>query len=142
MNSKEREINEKKRKALSYLGFASRARRVSLGADQVISAIRRSGGRDIAVIVAFDASDRTKKQINDKCASYAAPMIDVSVTGDELSRAVGKDMTLSCVACTDKDLASALVKLSGVGEDIGAPQKKQLKKQLEERIFPLESGKR
>ena len=124
-----------RKKVFSYLGFAARCGRISLGADQVIAAVRKSGGKNIAVILASDASDRTKKQIKDKCSSYGASLLPVSVTGDELARAVGKSMTLSCVACSDESLASALVKLFDAVDDGGTTQ-------LEERIFPPESGKR
>ena len=103
---------EIKKKALSYLGLARKSGRIALGADSALSEIRKSGAAgNIAVIVALDASERTKKQINDKCAYYGVDAVNGLLTGDEIAHAVGKDMTVTSAALTDKNLASALLKI-------------------------------
>ncbi len=99
-----------KRRALSYIGFAARSRAIAVGMDAVISEIRRSAG-GVAVVLAADASERTKKQINDKCTSHGVPVVAVSLTKDEIAGAAGKKMSVSAVAVTNRDLARALTSL-------------------------------
>ena len=119
---------EVKRKILSYLGFAKKSGRIALGAEQVIKSVREGSAR--AVIASSDSSERTKKQIYDKCASYGAPIAPVDVTGDEIASALGCRMTVSAAAVTDTGLARAILEVPR-GEH-----------QLKERIFPQESGNR
>ena len=120
-----------KKKILSYLGLARKSGKAVLGADRVISAVR--GKQCFAVLLADDASARTGKQIRDKCSSYGAPLVECGITGDELAKAAGAGMTLSAAAVTDRGIAGAI--LSEAGSD---PQNNQ----LNERIFPRESGNR
>ncbi len=124
--------DEMKRKALSYIGFAKRSGKVAVGAEQTISAIRTAQGKATAVL-SSDSSERTKKQIKDKCAHYDAPLVIPGLSGDDLARAAGKKMTVSTLAVTDASLASALAALCGDEEP---------DTQLKERIFPPESGNR
>ena len=72
----------------------------------------------IAVILASDASDRTKKQVRDKCAHYGVTVLSVPITGDEASRAVGSRMTVSSLAVTETNLASALLSLEKEGANV------------------------
>ncbi|MBR6918299.1 MAG: ribosomal L7Ae/L30e/S12e/Gadd45 family protein [Clostridia bacterium] len=129
------------KKILSYIGLARRGGMVAIGSESVMSEIRRPGasGR-CAVVLSLDASERTKKQITDKCAYYNVPLIASKVTGDELSRAVGKSMTVSAVALTDKGLASAVIKASHgeCGRDLPEGENKQ----FNERTFPRDGGNR
>ena len=119
---------ETKRKALSYVGFARRCGRCAIGAEQATSEVRKAAGT-VCVVISSDSSERTRKQITDKCASYGAPLVDIGVSGEELGAAVGKMTAVSAVAVTDKELARAIVSVTD-GE------------QLNERIFPHESGNR
>ena len=123
---------EKKRKALSYIGFARRSGKIAVGAEQTMSAIRTAQGKATAVL-SGDSSERTKKQIKDKCAYYKTPLVTLDLSGDDLARAAGKKMTVSTLAVTDASLASALAALCGEEEP---------DTQLKERIFPPESGNR
>lgn len=118
-----------KDKILSYLGFAKKSGCAAVGAGPVLTAVRGSAGT--VVVAASDASDRTKKQIRDKCESYGASLIPDAFTGDEIARAVGSKMTVAAVAVTDKNLSSAILNAASGGET-----------QPNERNFPLESGKR
>ena len=119
---------EIKRKILSYVGFAKKSGKIALGAEQVIKTVRQGSAR--VVIASSDSSDRTKKQIYDKCASHGAPVAPVDVTGDELASALGSRMTVSAVSVTDAGLAHAI--LDTARQD----------KETKERIFPQESGNR
>ena len=123
---------EIKRKVLSYLGFAKKSGRVLVGQSAVTDGARSGAAR--AVILASDASERTKKQINDKCSSHGVKIAPVALTGDEIARALGSGMTVSAAAVTDAGLASAILKTVCDGD--------QPNDQLKERIFPRESGNR
>lgn len=95
-------------KTLSYLGLARRCGKLSVGSETVLAAIRKSKHGNITVILSEDASDRTKKQISDKCAFYGVPLITPGITGDEMASAAGKKMTVSVTAVSEKNLAEAL----------------------------------
>lgn len=104
------EINKK---VSSYLGFARRGGNVAAGAEQVISSVRRSAGKDggIAVLLASDSSCRTQKQISDKCTFYKVFFRITDFDSDRLSEIIGKSAPVSAVAVTDKSLAGAIQKL-------------------------------
>ena len=133
---------EIKRKILSYIGFARKSGGAVFGTDAVIAEVRRSGaaGR-ICVAASSDASDRTLKQIRDKCSHYGVRLVEAGLTGDEIARAAGKKMTVSAVAITDKNLAKAIAAAAenSGGDDNNGPATRD--EQLKERIFPHESGK-
>ena len=131
-------FDEKKKKALSYIGFARRCGRCAIGTEQVIAEVRRCGA-GVCVALAADASDRTKKQIRDKCAFHGARLLALEFGGEELANAVGKDMNVSAVAVTEKKLAAALISLDTDGTDI-APDRQGA--QLNERDIPHGSGSR
>lgn len=98
-------------KALSYVGFAARSGKLAAGTDQVLTEVRKSSARSfshgIAVLLATDASERTKKQVRDKCAFYNVSLFEIYCS-DELSRAAGKKGALSAICITDKNLADAV----------------------------------
>ena len=81
--------SERKAKLLSYVGFARKSGSVAVGSDAVLAEVRR-GGKPPLVLIAADASERTKKQISDKCRYYKADLIEDAATGDELAAALGK----------------------------------------------------
>lgn len=99
-------------KALSYVGFAARSGKLAAGTDQVLTEVRRASSRSasdgIAVLLATDASDRTKKQVRDKCAFYKVSLFEITCS-DELSRAAGKKGALSAICITDKNLVAAVI---------------------------------
>ena len=76
-----------------YLGIAARARKIVSG-SLLIEAIRMK--QVSLVLIASDASDRTKKQYQDKCATYRIPCLiwaDIaticSATGLHMRVAIG-----------------------------------------------------
>ncbi len=105
-------INEENRKkALTYVGFSARSGKLVVGSTQVTAAVRKigfKGNNYSAVLLAVDSSDRTKKQIKDKCTYYGIRVFEV-FSGDELSKASGKSESLSAVYITDKNLSKALI---------------------------------
>ncbi|SEP58435.1 L7Ae/L30e/S12e/Gadd45 family ribosomal protein [Piscibacillus halophilus] len=74
-------------KYLNLLGLAFRAKKVSLGEENIIQDIRSK--QATLVLIASDASENTKKKLTDKCQSYEVPYRVVG-TRDEISHALGK----------------------------------------------------
>ncbi|MBE6563256.1 MAG: hypothetical protein E7660_05925 [Ruminococcaceae bacterium] len=108
--------DNKDRKLLSYVGFAARSRGVAIGTEQTLIAVRKNP-EGVAVTVAKDASDRTKKQLRDKCSFYKAALFEPDVTSEELAKILGKLSVVSAAAITDKNLAKAAKALFSDNEE-------------------------
>lgn len=103
---------ERKRRFLTYLGFAARSRNAAVGCELALKAVRRSAGKDVTVaVLASDASERTKKQMGDKCTYYKVFLARTDAAADEIGAALGKKSPVAAAAVTDKNLASAIIKL-------------------------------
>lgn len=74
-----------KTKLLNGLGLIQRARKLVMG-DELLGAI--TSNKVGLVILATNASDRTKKQYRDKCAHYHVDIIE-ECTKEEISSAIG-----------------------------------------------------
>ncbi|HEY8405260.1 MAG TPA: ribosomal L7Ae/L30e/S12e/Gadd45 family protein [Acholeplasma sp.] len=86
------------------LGLAYRAKKVILGTDPVVDAMRQ--GEVVLVLLASDASDNTKKKIRDKATTYQVPLSE-DYTAMDLSQALGKDNIKVC-GIKDRGFASLL----------------------------------
>ncbi len=87
-----------------YLGIAARARKTVSGA-MLMEAVRKK--RVSLVLVASDASDRTKKQFQDKCTSYQIPCL-IWGSINEISMATGMHMRVA-VGILDRGLAKNIL---------------------------------
>ena len=94
-------------KVLGMLGLAARAGKVLSGEDMVTDAIKSRKAE--AVIVASDASERSKKLFRDKCSYYHVPIYEYS-DKEGLGHAIGKDER-SSAAIVDRGLSEAIRKL-------------------------------
>ena len=92
-------------KALSLIGLASRARKVSSGEFSVEKAIKSYNA--FLVIIAEDASDNTKKKFSDMCSYYETPIIFYS-SKDELGHCIGKEYRAS-LAILDENFAAGIM---------------------------------
>lgn len=108
--------DNRERKLLAYVGFAARGRNTASGSELTLGAVRRSPGR-VCVIAAADASERTKKQLRDKCLYYKTALFEPNITSEELGKATGKTSSIAAVAVTDKGLADAIAALYGESEN-------------------------
>ncbi len=89
---------------LRMIGLARRARKLAVGTDAVLDAVR--SGKAPVALVASDASERTKKQVGDKCASYGVTLIKLEADRRSLAAALGsKDGQTSACAVTDRNMA-------------------------------------
>lgn len=98
-------------KILTYVGLAAAKRSVVLGTDLVLKEIRKKKGT-VCVLLALDASERTTKQITDKCTFYSVPLIKLDCDMETLGKRVGKISPTACVAVTDSGLAAQIIKHS------------------------------
>ena len=94
------------KKALSYTGFAKRSGHLVVGSELVLSEIRRSA-EGKTVLLASDASDRTKKQIRDKCTYYGVPLFEIA-DSDTLANAIGVKSSVAVLCVTDRSLSGAI----------------------------------
>jgi ribosomal protein L7Ae-like RNA K-turn-binding protein len=93
-------------KVLNLLGLAQRAGKLKTGEEQVVSTIQNSQAK--IVFVASDASENTKKKIQDK-SSYYAVHLNTHFTTQELSHALGKPRKV--VAVLDNGFAKKMIEL-------------------------------
>ena len=94
----------------SMIGLCRRANRLGCGAAAVTDAIKT--GRARLVLLSMDASERTKKQIRDKCAYRSVPLCPLPFPGKWLGAACGM-AELSACAVLDPEFARALQALAG-----------------------------
>ncbi|MCT8139858.1 YlxQ family RNA-binding protein [Anaerobacillus sp. CMMVII] len=91
----------------SLLGLAARARKLVTGEELVIKSIRK---KDVSlVIVANDASDATKKKLQDKCNFYNVTLI-FAADRDQLGSAIGKHERV-VVGVIDEGFAQKLLSI-------------------------------
>lgn len=104
-------LPETTEQAVKLLGFAARSRRIVCGAGQVIAQITSRTPPTVAVI-ASDASERTLKQLTDKCRSHGVRAVRTKLTGAELADLLGKGGATMAAAPTDQSIASEIVRLT------------------------------
>ena len=76
-----------KTKILNLLGLATRARKIILGEEFVLKAMRNT---NLIVFLASDAGSNITKKIINKAHTFNCTIIDIFTT-DELSKAIGKE---------------------------------------------------
>ncbi len=87
------------------IGLAYRARKVTVGTELTIQALRN--GQVFLILLATDASDLTKKKIYDKSKSYAVEVIE-KYSSLELSQSIGKQ-DIKVIGLTDRGFAQLLM---------------------------------
>ncbi len=90
-------------KTLNALGICAGARRLAVGTPMVCEALKEKN-KPRLVISASDCSENTAKRIFDRCAFYGVRLCVLSVTAEELGRAIGKRGAVAAVAVTDESL--------------------------------------
>ncbi len=99
-------VNEK---ALSLLGLANRARKITTGEELVLKAVRSEKAK--LVIISSDISEKTAKKIRSKCEYYGVTM-RTGGTRTELGGAIGKE-SRAILAVLDQGFAKKLIELLG-----------------------------
>ncbi len=87
------------------LGLAFRARKITVGTDLSIQALRN--GQLFLILLATDASDATKKKVYDKSKTYQVEVIE-SLSSIEISQAIGKK-DIKVIGITDRGFSQLLM---------------------------------
>lgn len=91
---------------LNNLGLCNRAGKIISGTDEIIDEMRLN--KVYLIFLASDASDNTKKKINDKAKYYGVDIID-TYSSIELSNAIGKTNRM-VIGIIDKGFVKILKK--------------------------------
>lgn len=102
-------------KILGLIGLAARARKVSYGADSVEMQIKKR--KVNLIIVADDASKRTKDKFNKIALQYDIPIIVIENI-ETISKAIGKS-NKAVLGIEDINLSKEIQKINNGGEAIG-----------------------
>lgn len=95
----------KLKKVLQLLGLAAKAGRIVSGEFSVKKAVQEQ--KAFLVVIAGDASDRTKKLFHDKCGYYKIPLREIA-DKETLGAAIGRQER-SSAACMDPHFADGLL---------------------------------
>lgn len=96
-------------KILSYLGLAAASRTAVTGTELVLSEVRR-GKKGVCVLMSSDVSERTAKQITDKCTFYKVPLIKLACDMYEVGKRTGKKHPVAAAAVTNPSLTRQILK--------------------------------
>lgn len=88
------------------LGMAQKAGKLASGEFSVEKAVKARRAR--LVVVAADASEKTRKKFRDMCSFYHTPMVVYS-SREELGGAIGKEFRAS-IGVLDENFARAVSK--------------------------------
>ena len=78
---------------LKWMGLCKAAGGVTSGFDSVLGEVRC--GKSKLVMIASDASERTRKQIKDKCEFHGVKCVERGFSSGEMGHAIGRDSTVA-----------------------------------------------
>ncbi len=102
-------------KILGLIGLAARARKICFGADSVEQEIKKK--KVYLIVIANDASDRTKDKFEKLSKTYKIPII-IEGEIEILSKSIGKS-NKAVIGIQDSNLAKEIEKIKNGGELIG-----------------------
>lgn len=91
------------------LGLSARARMLSIGTDMACDAVRHGSARFL--MVAYDASDNTKKRAFNCAKYYETACYEIPIGQSELGNCVGKKGAVSVLSLNDANMAKGIKKL-------------------------------
>ena len=103
------------KKILGLIGFAAKARKICYGADSVEQEIKKN--KVFLVLVANDASDRTKEKFVKLCKQNKIKII-IADEIENISKAIGKS-NKAIIGIEESNLAREIQKIYDGGELIG-----------------------
>ncbi len=106
-----------KREALSALGLAKKAGKITVGAPLVCKAIASKRPPALVAVSAY-ASDNTKKRLYDKCKFYNIPIYELDADTDEISRALGGEAQVAVCAISESGLGRLFLEKAEAGKPI------------------------
>ena len=103
------------KKILGLIGLSARARKISYGADSVEIQLKKKKVK--LIIVAEDASDRTKNKFIKLSNEYNVPIIILGKI-DEISKTIGKS-NKAIIGIEEENISKEIQKIYNGGEVIG-----------------------
>ena len=103
------------KKILGLIGLSARARKISYGADSVEIQLKKKKVK--LIIVAEDASDRTKNKFIKLSNEYNVPRIILGKI-DEISKTIGKS-NKAIIGIEEENISKEIQKINNGGEVIG-----------------------
>jgi ribosomal protein L7Ae-like RNA K-turn-binding protein len=100
----------KEEKILSLLGFASKAKKLVYGKENIRDYIKDQRLKYKVIIIATDAGNRVKKDTKIRCDISNVPYVEI-YTKQKLSHATGM-VNVSVLGVSDENLAKSIVNLS------------------------------
>lgn len=102
-------------KVCGLLGIATKAGKIVAGTDICLQEIEKKNIK--LIVLATNASDRTKKIFKEKCKDFNVEIYE-GLTIEELSNSIGK-ANKAIIGIKDKGFAQAINKIINGGEMIG-----------------------
>lgn len=102
-------------KVCGLLGLAMRAGKISFGTEACVQEIEKN--RIKLLIIATDASERTKMKLNSICNNKKIPILEI-LSIDEISKSIGKN-NKAIVGIKDSNFSREIIKIINGGEAIG-----------------------
>ena len=102
-------------KLYGIIGLATKAGKLVAGTDACLEGINKKSIK--LVLIAEDASDRTKKQFNEICLLNGIPIYETCKI-ENLSKAIGKT-NKAVIGIKEKGFAESVKKIINGGEMIG-----------------------
>lgn len=102
-------------KICGLLGLATRAGQTVFGTEACNKAIEKNSVK--LIIIAKNASERTKMNFNNICNSKKIPILEI-LTIDEISKAIGKS-NKAVVGVKNINFSNEIIKINNGGEAIG-----------------------
>ena len=96
------------KKILGFLGLASRARKITFGADSTLNEMKSHKVK--LIIIAEDASERTKNKFTENANKLDVPIIIYGSIA-ELSKAIGKQ-NKAIIGIKEKNIALEIERLN------------------------------
>ena len=101
-------MSEQNNKIFTYLGFAQKAGKVVSGEKAVISALKKS--RVKLVLLAENASERTKRVFRQYCIAKEVPIVEYS-SKEKLGQVIG-ELSRAVIAINDEHFAQIILNQS------------------------------
>ena len=92
------------------LGLAKKAGKTLLGTDQICDMLKNKRKSVIAVFMANNVSENTKKRLFDRCAFYECPIHLLDMDTLSLGKCLGKSSAVAAVAVTDENFVKLILK--------------------------------
>ncbi|QTA38098.1 ribosomal L7Ae/L30e/S12e/Gadd45 family protein [Thermosipho ferrireducens] len=96
-------------KILSLLGFASKAKKLVYGKDNIRDYIKNKRLKRKVIIIASDAGERVKKDIKIRCEISNVPIIELS-TKERLSQATGM-LNIAVLGIKDENMVASIINI-------------------------------